>query len=110
MEEENKTQQTPDLGQFKSVQDLLDSYHALQAEYTRCTQKLKETAHPDEGALYESAKANEKVRGKIIEDYLSALGKSSLVSIEGTGIAASPKRPKTVREAGSMALQYLKGV
>lgn len=109
-QEENKKQETPDLGQFKSVEALLEAYRTLQAEFTRRSQRLKELEAPNDEALYEAVKANDKVRGKIIEEYLTSIGRSPLVNVEGTGIATSPKKPRSVKEAGQMAIQYLKGV
>lgn len=61
--------------------------------------------------LYEAAKENEGVRLKIIGDYLSSLKSSGApVMTGGTGSpAVSLKKPKSLREAGQMALSYFKG-
>lgn len=108
MEQEKTESPNVDLGQFKSAEELLKGYRQLQAEYTRCTQALKAQEHPTDDALYESVKANESVKNKIIGEYLSNITRSPLVSIEGTGVVSSPKKPKTVQEAGMAALQFFK--
>ena len=61
-------------------------------------------------AIYELAKKDEGVRLKIIGEYLSSLGKSSVpLMTGGMGTFASPPRKAAnITEAGDMALLYLK--
>ena len=60
--------------------------------------------------LYDAVKRNEKVRLKIIGEYLASIGKSSAPIGAGgmTTLAIPPQRAKTVNEAGGMALRYFK--
>lgn len=112
MEQEDNRTQEPDLGQFKSVNALMDAYRSLQAEFTKKSQKVKELEekHGSFEALYSSASQNEEVKGRIIEDYLKSLKSSALPKVQGGGVCALPDKPKTLREAGKMAEQWMKGV
>lgn len=58
--------------------------------------------------LYEKASRDEIVRLKIIGDYLASIEKRGAPLMRGGGgaLATSPQKPKTVREAGSMALHF----
>ena len=60
--------------------------------------------------LYEQASRDEKVRLKIIGEYLSSLGKSNApLMTGGVGVfAAPPKKPTSISAAGDMALLYFK--
>ena len=61
-------------------------------------------------ALYELVKKDEKVRLKIIGEYLTSIGKSGAPLMKGgTGtLVAPPVKPKTIDEAGNMALRFFK--
>lgn len=61
-------------------------------------------------SLYEMATANEEVRLRIVGDYLSSLGKASAPLIRGGvgSVVATPKKPRNISDAGSMALAYMK--
>ena len=113
-EEENKTQDpasgAPDLGKFKSVAALMEAYNSLQAEFTRRSQRLKELEEKPKEDLYESVMRHEGVKGKIIEEYLSSLRRSPLAMPEGGSVAAPARKPKSLQEAGRLAIQYFKGV
>ncbi len=111
-QEENKTQGTPenDLGKFKSVAALMEAYNSLQAEFTRRSQRLKELEEKPKEDLYESVMRDEGVKGKIIEEYLSSLRRSPLAMPEGGSVAAPARKPKSLQEAGRLAIQYFKGV
>lgn len=110
-QEDNKTRE-PDLGQFKSVNALMDAYRSLQAEFTKKSQRVKELEESSRSCegLYASASQNEEVKGKIIEDYLKSLKSSSLPKVQGGGVCSLPDKPKTLREAGKLAEQWMKGV
>lgn len=60
--------------------------------------------------LYEQVSRNEKVRLKIIGEYLSSLGRSGApLMAGGVGTLATPPiKPKSISEAGNMALLYFK--
>lgn len=60
--------------------------------------------------LYELAIRDEKVRLKIIGEYLSSLGKSGAPLMKG-GVGAlttPPLKPRSIGEAGNMALRFFK--
>lgn len=60
--------------------------------------------------LYERAKADEKVRLKLIGEYLSSLGKSGAPLLCGGAgaLATPPQKAKSIHEAGNMALLMFK--
>lgn len=115
------------LGKFKSVDALVRAYGELEAEFTRRSQRLKaleereraekeqtdaplspEGAAAQEQELYRAVKENEKVRAQIVGDYLQSLNGVPLMTGAGRGIAAPPDRPKSIRDAGALALGYLR--
>ena len=127
MEEENLKQNptertenaAPDLGKFKSVEALVRAYGELEAEFTRRSQRLKaleEAQHSaeekrdvmDDEALYLAASQNEGLRARILSDYLTSLKGVPLLGGVGAGVTAPVHAPKTIREAGTLALGYLK--
>ncbi len=136
MEEENKTANPeeesagaenpredglPDLGKFRSVDALARAYRALEAEFTRRSQKLKalEDSAPQDGKaegtgaprdeeLYRAVSENEGVRARILSDYLQSLKGVPLMTGGGAGVTAPAEKPKSIREAGSLALGYLR--
>ncbi len=131
MEEENNTQdpkpqedvckqaaEKEELGKFKSVEALLRAYGELEAEFTRRSQRLKVLeaaekeragAQPVEGeALYSAVKKNGEVAARIIGDYLDSLHGVPLLTGAGAAATAPAATPKTIREAGSLALGYFR--
>ena len=123
-EKENKAAAV--LGKFKDVQTLMQAYSDLEAEFTRRSQRLKELEKenkakvpPDgteqapsqtgEEELIKNALANEKVRNAVIGDYLKNVERVQGVPLiaGGGGVAAPKTAPKTVREAGRLAQQFL---
>lgn len=119
----------PDLGKFKSVDALLSAYGELEAEFTRRSQRLRaleEKYEPqpepeqtgdlsgnksgarDGEELYRAVSENEEVRARVLSDYLRTLRGVPLMTGAGTGIVSPPNRPKTLSEAGKLALGYLK--
>lgn len=125
MEEENGKQGSQEgqkeellAGKFKSVDALVRAYGELEAEFTRRSQRLKalegeerkgEEAHPvmDDDGLYAAASGNEEVKARLLSDYLASLKGVPLLSGTGAGVTAPPVRPKTIREAGRLALGFL---
>lgn len=109
----------PDLGKFKSVDALLRAYGELEAEFTRRSQKLKaledaaaekseEAGAVRENDLYRMVNENEGVRARVLSDYLASLKGVPLLTNSGVGVTAKEVVPKTFREAGSVALGYLR--
>lgn len=115
------------LGKFKDVQTLMKAYSDLEAEFTRRSQRLKElekenkaAPEPDGGKGLPSQKTDDeriaealsdgKVRDAVIGDYLKGLAAKSVPLATGGGAVTAPhNNPKTVKEAGSLARQFLKG-
>ena len=60
--------------------------------------------------IYSLAMGDERVRLKIVGEYLSSVGKSGAPMLKGGagGLVTPPLRAKTVAEAGSMALRFLR--
>lgn len=125
-------------GKFKSPDALYASYIELEAEFTKKSQQLKrlkdlcaqngidcdgrEAAKPEkkdncaaEGEVKEEAASSrteeaEKSREEIIREYLDSLVKNKVPLMRGGGfnVPAQKQKPKTVSEAGGMALKYFK--
>ena len=112
-----------ELGKFKDVATLMQAYRALEAEFTRRSQRLKELEEgnkaefpPSPSAavngeeLLKAALSDEKVKQAIVAEYLKTLATNKAVPliVGGTGSAAPAYAPKTVREAGALAQKFLK--
>lgn len=111
---------------FKDVQTLVKAYTDLQAEFTRRSQRLKElekgnkadsapdaaretSSRKDEEELIKSALSNAKVRDAVIAEYLKGIDGGKVPLIFGGGAVAAPRvAPKSVKEAGRLAQEYLK--
>ena len=137
-EEENKTEkpapaQMPNLGKFQNVEALMRAYQELEAEFTRRSQRLKaleaaalsaadgktdknadgtaaedaQTENADD-ALLRAVRGNEGVRTRIVGEYLASLSGVPLLAGSGAGITAPAERATTLRQAGALALGYLK--
>lgn len=135
MKEENETtkEEQPLVAlpeKFKSVDALVRAYETLEAEFTRRSQRLKtleeqskpqekptgegqsnedsECAVSDSEELYRTVMGSEAVRARVLKDYLDTLKGVPLMTGTGTGVSAPNPKPKTIREAGKLALGYLK--
>ena len=116
-----------ELGKFKDVQTLMKAYSDLQAEFTRRSQRLAELekenkakaipdgeeASPsqnDEEKLISAALKCERVKDAVIADYLKSVSapKAVPLTVGGGGVAAPRVAPKSVKEAGALAQQFLK--
>lgn len=115
------------LGKFKDVGTLIKAYSELEAEFTRRSQRLKELengnkteALPDgdkalssqsDDEFVKRALSDEKVRDAVIGEYLKSLQTAggAPVTTGGGGVAAPRSAPKSVREAGRLAREFLKG-
>lgn len=137
-EEENKTEkpapaQMPNLGKFQNVEALMRAYQELEAEFTRRSQRLKaleaaalsaadgktdknadgtaaedaQTENADD-ALLRAVRGNEGVRTRIVGEYLASLSGVPLLAGSGAGITAPAQKATTFRQAGALALGYLK--
>ncbi len=128
--EKNEQKSAPVLGKFESVDALARAYGELEAEFTRRSQRLrelekrsKETSEPQEcgqtdgpsvraqnesDELYRSVMQNEGVRARVVSDYLGSLKGVPLMTGAGAGVTAPAQKPKSIAEAGSLALGYFK--
>ena len=72
--------------------------------------KSRENAVDTQEELYARASSDEKVRLRIIGEYLSSLGKTGAPLMRGGvgAFAAPPLKARTIDEAGSMALRLFK--
>lgn len=123
-----------DLGKFKDVQALMDAYTALEAEFTRRSQRLKElenatkehvpTADAANGAALPQAQTensggetvgsavqpqiSDELKNAIIEEYLSGvLSRRSVPFVTGGSVVSAERRtPKNLKEAGALAKNY----
>lgn len=121
-EERKETDTEPDIGKFRSVEALLSAYRSLEAEFTRRSQRLKELEEkqganipgeplPSSGEeqLIEAALSNERVKNAVVGEYLKdiAVRKSAPMLAGGVACAAPSDAPKSVKEAGKLAKQFL---
>lgn len=120
-EAEVKGSAAPDTGKFKSVEALMSAYLALEAEFTRRSQRLKqleeskaaEAPSPeclDEEKLLSAALASNPVREAVVSQYLKTVfnDKSVPLITDGVACAAPKSSPKSVKEAGALAKQFFK--
>ncbi|MCM1438136.1 MAG: hypothetical protein NC131_02835 [Roseburia sp.] len=113
-------------GKFKDVEALMQAYQALEAEFTRRSQRLKEleankeisapehehtdnAETPSQGAE-KTAAANvaplsDEVKNAVIEEYLNGVVSKRGVPFvtSGGAVAAQRRTPSTLREAGALA-------
>ena len=137
-EEENKTEkpapaQMPNLGKFQNVEALMRAYQELEAEFTRRSQRLKaleaaalsaadgktdknadgtaaedaQTENADD-ALLRAVRGNEGVGRRMVGETLASLSGVPLLAGRGAGVTAPAERATTLRQAGALALGYLK--
>ena len=114
-----------ELGKFKDVKALMEAYQALEAEFTRRSQRLKELEanketeapapaeiSPAETAPAATAKSSsqgaelsDEVKNAVIEEYLNGIfSKRGVPFVTGGGAVAAQRRtPTTLREAGALA-------
>ena len=130
MEEENKNvdpdKSLPEsanlMGKFKSVDALVHAYGELEAEFTRRSQRLKaleeqlaerkegEGAHaaPVQEEPLRTPAPDEEERARIVSEYLRSLNGVPLMGAGGTGVVAPKNAPRSISEAGDLALGYFK--
>ena len=119
-EAEQEQKAAPDTGKFKSVEALMSAYLSLEAEFTRRSQRLKELEESkaaeapspchDKEQLLRAALDSPKVRDAVVGEYLKTVlsGKSVPLIADGVSCAAPQSSPKSVKEAGALAKQFLK--
>lgn len=120
--EAEKEQAATPLGNFENVQALMDAYKALQAEFTRRSQRLKEleanmqSAAPAQDAAIDAQPSptaddgntqsiSQEVKNAVIEEYLCGVCKNRGVPIitGGGAVTAQRRTPQTLKEAGALA-------
>ncbi|MDE7181769.1 MAG: hypothetical protein K2O41_01880 [Clostridia bacterium] len=111
---------------FKDVKTLVKAYEDLEAEFTRRSTRLKELEKenkaqtPSDGAesapsqlsedeLLNAALSSERVREAVIKQYLGSVSRQGAVPLlsGGGGVAAPRLAPKTVKDAGRLAQEFL---
>lgn len=120
-EAEKEGKAAADTGKFKSVEALMSAYLALEAEFTRRSQRLKELEENkaaeapspeciDEERLLSAALGSKNVRDAVVGNYLKTVldGKSVPLIVDGVSCAAPQSSPKSVKEAGALVQQFLK--
>lgn len=124
-EAEEVSNAATELGKFKDVKALMDAYQALEAEFTRRSQRLKELEASKEAAASAQAtnaplpsqRATEEggaktlsneVRNAVIEEYLNGVRANRGVPFVtgGGAVAATRQTPSTIREAGALARNF----
>ena len=114
------------LGKFKDVQSLIQAYNSLQSEFTKRCQRIKElegevnaidkVKAPMEETLVESVVKptgiTEEDRQTILKDYLKGVvalkQKAVILDGAGSGVKTPCSKPKTIAEAGALAMEILK--
>ena len=108
---------------FESVETLAKAYTALEAEFTRRSQRLKELekenkalkspdgekAAPSQENYVQEAANDERVKNAVLDEYLKSVSSSRGVPlVTGGGAVTAPRTvPKTVKEAGMLAKEFL---
>lgn len=130
--EADKKDAATELGKFKDVAALKQAYEALEAEFTRRSQRLKEleAANKEQGASTEksaneaspspeanalpkaaegvNAPLSDEVKNAVIEEYLSGVCANRGVPIitGGSMVCAQRRVPKNLKEAGMLAKNF----
>ena len=116
------SEQAVSLGKFKDVESLLSAYNSLQSEFTKRCQKIKELESkiesgdkakvPPEKETVHQTDTTPIDKTEILKEYLfEVLGKKPSAIIldgAGAGVKTPVSRPKTIKEAGSLAENLLK--
>lgn len=123
--EEEEKEAAAELGKFKDVKALAEAYRALEAEFTRRSQRLKELeASKEQEAPVQTVNAaapsieaaeerraetlSEEVKNAVIEEYLNGVRTNRGVPFVtgGGAVAAARRTPSNLREAGALAKQF----
>lgn len=131
--EAEERQAATELGKFKDVTALREAYQALEAEFTRRSQRLKEleankdadapataenAATPSQAASIGAAgrgdalsALDDEVKNAVIEEYLNGVfaGRGVPFVTGGGAVAVKRRTPVTLREAGVLANKLFSG-
>lgn len=128
--EAEEKQAAAELGKFKDVEALRQAYQALEAEFTRRSQRLKElekankelSAPPAEAGNGEApsrqavdlpqagrAALSEEEKNAVIEEYLNGVrsGRGVPIIMGGNVVPAARRVPSDLKEAGALARNFL---
>ncbi len=129
--EAEKTEAAAELGKFKDVEALKSAYEALEAEFTRRSQRLKELekankeqsppAQAENGAAPSQRTQTEPSAGRdiplgedikdaVIREYLADVraGRSVPIITGGSVVQAQRRVPENLKEAGALAKNFLR--
>lgn len=121
-QEQSVTGDTVSYGKFKDANALFSAYNALESEFTKRCQKIKELETqllavdkdktPTKTEVEQEQKVKEEVENQAIKDYLKSIlsRKQSAIVLDGAGVGGvTPiERPKTFQQAGLLAKELLK--
>ena len=114
------------LGKFKDVNALIHAYNSLQAEFTKRCQRIKElegtattfdkttapNVQPVEEKEVNEQGITQEEKQQILKDYLKNVVTSKQTAIllddNGVGLKTPVSKPKTIAEAGALAIEILK--
>ena len=119
-----------ELGKFKDVSALMKAYEALEAEFTRRSQRLKELENANKEAALPTEVGNgaapsqraegsprqaeigslsDEVKNAVIEQYLCEVSASRSVPVimGGSVVQAQRRVPQNLKEAGALAKKFL---
>ncbi|MCQ2387236.1 MAG: hypothetical protein MJ066_02170 [Clostridia bacterium] len=119
---DGKGEKEVSFGKFKNAEALFSAYNSLQAEFTKRCQRVKELEgeiktreeqkSTDADTKPQTISITDKEKEDILKDYLKSVlsNKSEAIIMDGkgSGIVTPSARPKTIEEAGTMALELLK--
>ena len=129
--EAEREQAAAELGKFKDVAALKQAYDALEAEFTRRSQRLKElekankelssrpAAAGNAGSPSQQAEVpaytggisvSDEIKHAVIEEYLNGVraNRSVPIIMGGSVIQAQRRVPQNLKEAGALARNFLK--
>ena len=105
------------LGKFKDAKALLDAYNSLQAEFTKRCQRIKElearesddkTKVPPENSQKEKPEiSKDEVLKEYLKEVIGLKADALILDGVGKGIKTPVSRPKTIEEAGRLAIDLL---
>ena len=120
------TKEQVSLGKFKDVNALIHAYNSLQAEFTKRCQRIKElegtvttfdkttapNVQPVEEKEVNEQGITQEEKQQILKDYLKNVVTSKQTAIllddNGVGLKTPVSQPKTIAEAGALAIEILK--
>ena len=76
------------------------------SEFPQTQAAQAEEKLPSDEELFKLVQGNEGVRARVLSEYLQSLKGVPLMT--GAGVTAPVQKPRSIREAGALALGYLK--